>query len=237
MPFWKLELLKYKRSRSLKIMLFFVTLLVLFQSYTGYVTLEIPTKALYATGLDMLSMFVFPTLIPMILVLSFYMDKENDGYQNLLLRGITRKSIFGFQWIFYLIIFPCLFFLFFCLVLTFMGLRGGNILEILIGLLPYLLYTTIAIFSIVNISILLYELSNQNSMLPILIGLGGAIVGTFPFGDYFWLINPYSYLNHLFAFHSLKLIHILWLFLYCFLSFNGIIVYNIWKTSRNNENI
>ncbi|HFR3304139.1 TPA: ABC transporter permease, partial [Streptococcus suis] len=62
MRYWKLELLKFKRNVGLDVILFLTTVIVLFQSYTGFITKEIPSKALYATGLDLLSMIIFPVL-------------------------------------------------------------------------------------------------------------------------------------------------------------------------------
>ncbi len=77
MRYWKLELLKFKRNVGLDVILFLTTVIVLFQSYTGFITKEIPSKALYATGLDLLSMIIFPVLIPMVISLSHHSDKEN----------------------------------------------------------------------------------------------------------------------------------------------------------------
>ena len=102
MKFWRFELYKYRRNMGLAIILFLTTIIVLFQSYTGYITKEIPSKALYATGLDLLSMLIFPVLIPMVISLSHYIDKENFGLQNLFLKGIDIKQFKLFRWLFYL---------------------------------------------------------------------------------------------------------------------------------------
>ncbi|HFR3392386.1 TPA: ABC transporter permease, partial [Streptococcus suis] len=194
MRYWKLELLKFKRNVGLDVILFLTTVIVLFQSYTGFITKEIPSKALYATGLDLLSMIIFPVLIPMVISLSHHSDKENSGVQSLFLKGVNLKELRLFQWLFYIVSFPILFFMYFTIVLVFIGLRGENILVTLYDLIPYLLLVSLSIIVLVNISFCLYHVAKQNSLVPILISLAGAILGTFPFGDYLWLGNPYSYL-------------------------------------------
>jgi len=148
---------------GLAIILFLTTIIVLFQSYTGYITKEIPSKALYATGLDLLSMLIFPVLIPMVISLSHYIDKENLGLQNLFLKGIDIKQFKLFRWLFYVVGFPILFLIYFGIVLVFIGLRGENIFITFYNLIPYLLLVVLSIMTLVNISFCIYDLAKQNS--------------------------------------------------------------------------
>lgn len=235
MKFWRFELYKYRRNMGLAIILFLTTIIVLFQSYTGYITKEIPSKALYATGLDLLSMLIFPVLIPMVISLSHYIDKENLGLQNLFLKGIDIKQFKLFRWLFYVVGFPILFLIYFGIVLVFIGLRGENIFLTFYNLIPYLLLVVLSIMTLVNISFCIYDLAKQNSLLPILIGLGGAILGTFPFGDHIWLMNPYSYLNYVFSFRRLYTYHIVILIVVTIVTFGGIMILNTSRTECEYE--
>lgn len=225
MMIWKLEMMKYKRNPGMVLTFLTIILLVLIQSYTGFVTPEIPAEALYATGLDLLSTLVLPVLVPTLIVISHYKDQEDTGTLNLLLKGLDQRTFNDCRWLFYLFLFPILFLISFLFTLLFIALRGADAGTFLTGLLPYLLYATVSITTMVNISFLIYYLSKQNPLVPILLGLGAAIAGTYPTGDWLWLLNPYSYLNHMFSFRTFHLYHWGALTAACLISFGAMVLY------------
>lgn len=221
---WKLEFLKYKRTYLAPVFIGIGMFLVIFQSYAGYTIKEIPAKVLFVTGLDLYSNLLLPVMIPVFLIISFYREIENTGFQNLTIKGISSQQI---QWSilkFYWIVIPLIFLCHFLIPLVFIALRGENILNIIVANSLFLLLSILSIIALINISLLLHLLS-RNYILPILVAVAGVIVGRLPLGENLWIINPYSYLSYVADFKSFTMSHYLAFSLFISMSFIGIIVF------------
>ena len=192
----KSEFLKIKSNIILFCILMFGSAIVGGQSYFAYKEPGIQSIALYITGLDIFVSVILPILISVVVTFSFYMDNENSGFQLFTINGISIKKLFYSKWLFCIIIINIYFIFEFLITIPFMLRRGISIINIINTTVPYILSSIIVIILLTNISFIMYVIS-KNYFIPPIISLLGIIIGNFNVGEWLPRMNVFSYLSRL----------------------------------------
>jgi hypothetical protein len=199
----KCEYIKLKRRFFIPFIFLLSFTAVFLQSYAGFKTLEIPTKVLYVTGLDLFVGFIFPVIISATVSLSCWVDTENDGTLNLLLRRVTFKKIYISKWISNVLMLECLYILSFTLTMVFTFYRNGSPFQIVFQNIVYILASMITVILLINLTYSFIFLF-RSYILPIVWSVVASFIGSLLSSSNLVILNPWAYLQRLFSISTLS---------------------------------
>lgn len=188
------EFRKLKRRYMFWGIIVLVLMPCLLQSYAGYLETRIPLEVLYITGLDLFETLIFPPMTGIVISMLFHFDEEHQGMLPLMLCGVSSKKYLWSKWMVSVFLCEAWFFVAYSVTFFFTMKRGGNMVMILTGQMPYLICSAVIIVLLVNLGFLV-NLIFHNPLISSLTGAALTILGLVFRDRFTGRLNPYGYLN------------------------------------------
>lgn len=192
----KFEYKKYKGTYLIPIIFILTIFIVGIQGYAGYVTEEILTEVLYITAMDIFTMIVLPMGITSLVFYGFFIEKREMGILNYYMNNISIDYSYKIKVIFFYIV-GCLIFTI-ALIISgiYIHLRCGNTISLYLSNWQYIVFSYLAVLTLVNIQVFLTIIS-KSYIMPLFLGIVLTFGAQFINAFNLWYINPWGYLSAL----------------------------------------
>ncbi|MDX8047309.1 ABC transporter permease [Gracilibacillus sp. S3-1-1] len=194
------ELKKTKRTGLLLIIIVSMLVMVTLQGSLGLIAASVDENSIYVTALSMFFQLFFPVIVALIISISLYNEKRNEGiliyyYNAFSLTRVYWNKVCSFQ-----IQALAVYVMSVMLAMPFIVLEGGNPLVYVMNNLNGMFYSVIGIIALVNIQFFISVILN-NQILSLSIALLGTIGNFFVAPSPLWPYYPWSYLYRM-LYHS-----------------------------------